>query len=118
MSGIDLIVPVSADQDQVPEIGPGQQVLEQVERRRVEPLQVVEEQRQRMFRARKNADETPKHELEAALRLLRRKIGNRGLVPYDELEFGDEVDDELAVLIQRLQKGVAPAGQLRVAPAE
>ena len=51
MGGIDLVVPVGADQQQVLHIRLGQQILEQVERRRVEPLQIVEEQRQRMLRA-------------------------------------------------------------------
>jgi hypothetical protein len=35
-----------------------QQILQQVERRRVEPLQIVEEERQRMFRTGEDADET------------------------------------------------------------
>ena len=48
MSGIDLVVAVGADQQQVAYLRPGQQILEQIERRRVEPLQIVEEQRQRM----------------------------------------------------------------------
>jgi hypothetical protein len=33
-----------------------QQILEQVERRRVEPLQIVEEQRERMLRPGEDAD--------------------------------------------------------------
>jgi len=51
MSAIDLIVPVRTDQHQVLQIRLGQQILEQVERRRVQPLQIVKEQRQRMFLA-------------------------------------------------------------------
>ena len=39
MSGIDLVVPIGADQHQVLQVRPGQQILQQVERRRVEPLQ-------------------------------------------------------------------------------
>ena len=64
--GSDLVVAIGADQQQVPQIRVGQQILEQVERRRVEPLQVVEEQRQRMLRPREDADEAPEHQLEAA----------------------------------------------------
>ena len=73
MGRSDFVVPVGADQQQVLHIRPGQQVLEQIERRRVEPLQVVEEQRQRMLRPREHADEAPEHQLEAALRVLRRQ---------------------------------------------
>ena len=43
MGGIDFVVAVGADQHQVLHIRPGQQILEQIERRRIEPLQIVEE---------------------------------------------------------------------------
>ena len=79
MSAIDFVVPVGADQHQVLQIRLGQQILEQVERRRVEPLQIVEEQRQRMFRPGEDADEASEHQLEPRLRLLRRQLRNRRL---------------------------------------
>ena len=72
MGGIDLVVPVGADQQQVLQLRPGQQILEQIERRSVEPLQVVEKERQRMFGPGEDADEPPEHELETLLRVLRR----------------------------------------------
>src|SRR3954447_265975 len=68
MRGIYLVVAVGADHHQVPHIRVGQQVLEQVECRGVEPLQVVEKERKRMFRPRKYTDEAPEHEHETALR--------------------------------------------------
>src|ERR1700757_3401150 len=49
MSGSDFVVAIGADQQQVPQIRSGQQILKQVERRRVQPLQVVEKQRKRML---------------------------------------------------------------------
>src|SRR5579864_2184850 len=49
MHGIDFVVPICADQHQVLQIRPGQEILQQVERRQVEPLQVVEEQRERVL---------------------------------------------------------------------
>ena len=58
------------------EIGSAQQIFQQVERRRVEPLQVIEEQRQGMFRPSEDTDELPKHQLKAPLRVLRRKLRN------------------------------------------
>ena len=70
MSGIDFVVAVSPDQHEVPQLGPCQQILDQVERRRIQPLQIVEEQGQRMFLPRKNADESAEHHLEAALSIL------------------------------------------------
>jgi hypothetical protein len=75
----------------------GQQILDQVQRCRVEPLQIVEEQRKRMFRPGEYADKPPEHQLETALRVLWRKIRHRWLFPDDELQFRDEVHDEQAV---------------------
>ena len=49
--GTDLVVPVGADQQQVPHLGVRDQVLEEVERRCIQPLQIVEEQRERVLRA-------------------------------------------------------------------
>ena len=74
MGGIDFVVPIGADHQQVPHIRPGQQILEQVERRRIEPLQIVEEQGERMFRPGEDADEAPEHELKTPLRVLRRTV--------------------------------------------
>src|SRR5690242_9969359 len=115
MGGIDFVVPIGADQQQVPHLRLGQEILEQIERRRVRPLQIIEEQRKRMFGAREHAKETPKHQLEPPLRLLWRKFGNWRLFSNDELYFRDEVDDELAVRPQHLAQGVTPVAQLGVA---
>ena len=42
MVGVDLVVPVGADQQQMSNVRLGHQVLKQIERRRVQPLQIVE----------------------------------------------------------------------------
>ncbi|HYS82884.1 MAG TPA: hypothetical protein VEM76_19425, partial [Anaeromyxobacteraceae bacterium] len=118
MCGRDLVVPVSADQHEVLQLRPGQQVLEQIERRGVEPLQVVEEERQRVLRPREDAEESPEHELETPLRVLRREFGRRRLLTDDELELRDQVQHQPPVRLQRLAERVAPAGQLRLALAQ
>ena len=118
MRGIDLVVPIGADQHQVLQVRSRQQVLQQIERRRIEPLKIVEEQHQRMFGAGEYADEPLQHVLKAALRVLRRKLRNRPLFADDELEFGDQVDDQLSIRAQRFQKFALPPAQLRVALAE
>src|SRR5208282_4715671 len=58
MRGVDLIVAIGADQQEMPEIRPGQQILDEVKRRRVEPLQIIEKQCQRMLRSGEYADES------------------------------------------------------------
>src|SRR5580700_920321 len=100
------------------QIRPGQQILQEVESRSVEPLQIVEKQRQRMFRPGEYGNEAPENELETALRLLRLKLQDRRLVSDDELQFGDEVGHEPCIQLERLQKRAAPDRQFGVALAE
>ena len=87
----DFVVPVRADQHQVRHAGWSQQIFEEIERRRIEPLQVVEEQCQWMLRAGKDADKPPKHQLEAPLRVVWWKLRDRWLVADDELQLRDQV---------------------------
>jgi len=93
MRGCDFVIAVGADEEKIAEIGPAQQVFQQVERRRVEPLQVIEEERQRMFRPSEHADKLAKHHLEASLRVLWRKLRDRRRLPDDELHFRNEIHD-------------------------
>ena len=109
----DLVVAVGADQEQVMHIRLRQHMLEQIERCRIEPLQIVEEQRQRMLRPGKHAEKAPEHELEAALRVLRRQLRDRRLVAEDELQFGDNVDHEPPVRAQRLHQARRAHGSAR-----
>src|SRR5215475_8988921 len=87
MRGIDCVVPVSTDHHQVLHIRLVQQVLEQIERRCVEPLQVVEEQRQRVLRPREHTDKTPEYQLKTMLCVLGWKFGNWWLLSDDKMQF-------------------------------
>jgi hypothetical protein len=49
VDGINFVVSIGADQHQVLHIRHGRQILEQSERCRVEPLQIVKEQGKRVF---------------------------------------------------------------------
>src|SRR5262249_13044447 len=95
MGRIDLIVPVGANDQQMTHVRLGQQIFQQIERRGVQPLQIVEEQRERMLRPRKYTDESTEHELKASLRILRRNLGDSWLLSDDELQFGDQIHHEL-----------------------
>ena len=97
MGGIDFVVPVGPDHQQRLLVRLGQQVGEQIERRRVKPLQIVEKKRQRMFRPSEDADKPPEHQLETALCLLRRKPRDRRLLSDEKLQLGDNADHELPV---------------------
>src|SRR5262245_18861183 len=92
-----------------------QQILEQIECRRVEPLQIVQEQGERMFRPCEYADESPEHQLEAALRVLHWKFRDGWLFSQDKLQFGNQVHDEASVRTERLTNGIPPPVQLCLA---
>ena len=57
MRRVDLVVPVCADEEEVLRFGLHQDVLQQIERSPIEPLQIVEEQRQRMLGLREHTDQ-------------------------------------------------------------
>ena len=88
--------------------GSGQYIIKQVERRRVEPLKIVEKRRQRVLWSGEDADESAEHQLEAALRLQRLELRDRRLLADDEPQFRDEVGHESTVRTERLEDSVAP----------
>src|SRR5262249_57634327 len=93
------------------------QIFEEIERRRVDPMQIVEEECQGMFRLGECANEAPEGDLEQPAGLLRRKIGSGRLLADDQLEFGYELDHESSVRPKRLAQRGAPAFQLCLALA-
>src|SRR6202023_1093579 len=118
MRGTDLVVPVGADQQQVPHFRVRNQMLEEVERCCIQPLQIIEEQRERVLLACEHPEEAPENHLETVLRVLRRRVRDRWLFPDHELELGNEVDDELTVWAQRLAQGIPPPRKLPLALGE
>jgi hypothetical protein len=113
MGRIDFVVPVRPDQQQLAHIGLGQKIRDQIERCRIEPLQIIEEQGKRMLGPREHSDKPPKDELEPTLGVLRRKIGNRRRFPDDELQFRNQVCNEPAVRAPMLAKSIQPIGHCR-----
>src|SRR5208283_3080677 len=93
-------------------------MLKQFKGCRVQPLQIVEEQCQWVLRPGECADKPPKHQLEAILRVLRRKLGNGRLFPDDKLERRNQVDDELTVWTHSLPQRVLPMAHLRITLSE
>src|SRR4029453_2724652 len=118
MGGRSLVVPVRADEKEVPHIALDHQVLEQIKRRDIEPLQIVQEQGEWMLGPSEDSQKPSEHELEAALRVLWRQFRDHGLVADDDLQVGDEVHHELAVRSERLMERMSPATQFVVAPGQ
>src|SRR5277367_6634888 len=102
----------------MPDLRMRDQVLKEIECRGIQPLQIVEEQRERMLRPREYPEEAAKDQLEAILGVLRRQVGDWRLCSDTELEVGNEVDDKPAVRAQGLAQGVPPLAKLRLALAE
>src|SRR5689334_4422703 len=71
-----------------------------------------------MFRACEYTDESSEHQVEAALCLLRGKLGDGRLFAYDQLQLGDQADNEPSIWTQRLLKRSAPARQIGVVLAQ
>ena len=63
-----------------------------------------------------DAKELPGFDLEAGLSVSPRNLRNARLYPGDDLAFRDEVHDDLAVRIHRVQRGSPPPAHLRVLP--
>ena len=99
MRRVHFVIPVGADQHQMLHIGLAQQILDQIQRRSVEPLQIVEKQRQGMFRPSKNADKSAEHHVKPASRVLRQKFRDGWLVSYNEPQLGNQIHNELSVRI-------------------
>src|SRR5258708_2927934 len=116
--GADLVVSIGPDQKQVPHLRVRDQVLEEVERRCVKPLQIVEEQRERVLLPCEYAEKPPENHLKAVLRFLRRQVRNRWLSSDHKLQRGNEVHDKLTVGAQRLAQGAPPPAKLRLALAQ
>ena len=83
-------------------------MLEEAERRRIQPLQIVEEQRERALLGREDAEEAPENHLEAVPRVLRRQVRDRRLCSDHELQLGNEVHHELTVRTERIAQSVTP----------
>src|SRR5262245_7219738 len=118
MVRINFVVSVRAEQHQMAQIGLRQKILDQIESCQIDPLQIVEKQSQRMLLPREHSDKLSKNELESALGFLQRKFGDWWRLSDDELQFRNEVHDELSVRTQRIMKGRAPFAQFRFAFAQ
>ncbi len=99
----------------MPHIRVHEQVFQQIERGRVEPLQIVEEQGQWMLRPGEHRQEAPEHQLKASLRILRWQLRNCGLLADDEFQFRNQVHHELAIWTQRFAERRMPGAEFDVA---
>jgi len=114
----NLVVAVGADDEKVSDLRVRDDVLEKSRVAAVDPLQVIEEERERLFLRGNDAEEPPEHHLESVLRLLRRKLRYGRLLADDELDLRNEVRYQLPVRAERASNGIAPLTELGVALAQ
>src|SRR5262249_31102848 len=111
----DLVVPIRADQQQMPHSGLGQQMFEQIERGRVEPLQIIEEQSKGMLGASEHCQETPEDQEKTSLRVLGRQFREWLLLADDEFQVRDQVHHKLAMWPQGFTERLTPVSEFDVA---
>src|ERR1700739_1521573 len=93
----NLVIPVSSDQQHVSYLRMRNQTLKEVECCCIQPLQIIKKEGERMFWPGECSEETPEHQLETVLRILRRQLRNGRLFANDEFQLSDQVDDEMAI---------------------
>src|SRR5207244_12878857 len=104
----DLVVAVRSDDKQVSDVRVRDEVLEQLEGRRVQPLEIIEKEGERVLLAGEHPQKRPELPVKTILGFPGWELRNRWLFPDDELEFGDEVHDELTIRANGLAYRVSP----------
>src|SRR5260221_3416823 len=100
--GADLIISIGSNQKQVPHLRVRDQLLEEFDRRCIQPLQIVEEKGKRVLLPGEYAEEAPEYRLEAILRFERRQLRNRRLSSNHQLLLQHQVADQLTMRAQSL----------------
>jgi hypothetical protein len=118
VGGSDPVVPIRTHDHEVLYLRLGQHVLQQVSGRGIHPLQIVEEQHERMPGTREYPEETPEHPAETVQHILWGNLRSGWLFTYDQLELRNQADDELTMLAQSSKHPLAPLCDLRVRTAE
>src|SRR5580704_12557170 len=93
-------------------------MLDEFESGGIQPLQIIEEQREGMLRPGEHVQKTLEHQLKSILRFPWRQVWSRRLFADDELQLRNKVDDELSIRPERLFQVAPPGLHFRFAPDE
>lgn len=110
MRGVDLVVAIGADEEHVAALRIGRQAHDEIDRGEVGPLEIVEEEHERVAALRERRDQALDGGLEAVAGLRGRDLLERWLRPDELLELGDHGDEGAAALAReraRLELGAA-----------
>ena len=107
-----LVVAVSTDEQQMACVAMGDEILDQRQGRRIEPLKVVDKNNQRVLWPREDADETLEYQLKPKSSLRRRECGHRRLWTDQANELRNEICQEAGMIADRFPNGVAPTADI------
>ena len=99
--GIQLVIAVGTHQEHAANLGAGEQRRQQPQRGGIGPLQIVEEQDQRVFRLCQRRHEVLYDPLKAVLRLDASELDRYRLCTDDELQFRHHSNQHAAVAAER-----------------
>src|SRR5580658_6029439 len=115
MRSTDLVVAKRPDEEEVTDVRVRHEMLEQLEGRRIQPLQIVEKEGERVLLAGEYAQKGAEHHVKTTLSLRGREGRNRWLPADDELELGNEADNELTIEAHGFADRLAPTLDLCLA---
>ncbi len=78
-------------------------------------MEIVEKQHQRVFFSSERAEEPSQHRFESVLGFLRSEFRYGRLLTDHQLQFGDQVDHQLAIGTERFEDSIPPMNNLLLA---
>ena len=112
MCRVDLVVAICADEQQVTRVRMEEKIFDERQRGRIEPLQVIDENDERVFRPRKHADEPLEHGLKPQFGIDGREDRYGRLWADQSSEVGNEVGQQAALIADSFLDRVSPAGDV------
>src|SRR5271166_6205143 len=92
----------------MPDVWVSNELFEQLEARRVQPLEIVQEQRQRVFLPSKRAKEPREERFKSDLRFMRREFRHERLLANNKLQFGNQIYHQLTVCADSFPDRISP----------
>ena len=118
MPRTNLVVPIGAHEQDVLRIGAGQHMGQQGQRRRVDPLQIVQDHAQQLIARRNGLYQPGEYTVQAVAGLDWRQGPDRRLWPRDQLQVGKAVNDDPGIVTDRREDARPPAFEFNLGSAE
>jgi hypothetical protein len=110
MVGIELIAAARAQDQKRADLRIDRHRAEQLQRRRVDPLQIVEEQHERRTFGGERAHEGREHQLKTVFIFRRADLGHRRLIAEERAQIGNRIDQHAAIRRYRLLNALREGG--------